>query len=96
MICCKRLQAVEARHVLIEGNDIDAALLQPLQSSLAARGMNDMEALPREAAFDQPRQRIIVVNVQQCRHGGDHVMACGTWMTEKNRPSWRMALAKFS
>ena len=64
--------------------------------SLAARGMHDLEAEPRQAAIDQPRQRRVVVDIQQRGRRCGHVAAGGTWMTEKNSPSWRMALAKLS
>lgn len=96
----ERLQPVEARHVLIERNDIDAAFgagaADALETFLAARGVNDPVAAPRQAAVDQARQRVVVVDVEQCRRGLVHVAAGGTWMTEKNSPSCRMALAKFS
>ena len=92
----ERLQAIEAGHVLIERDDVDAALGEALQALLPAGGMDDLEAVPRQAAVDQAGQRRVVVNVQQCRRGVVHAAAGGTWMTEKNRPSWRMALAKLS
>ena len=92
----QRLQAVEAGHVLIERDDVDAALREPRQPLLAVRRVNDLEAGPRQAAIDQPGEAGVVVDIQQCRRGLVHVAAGGTWMTEKNRPSWRMALAKLS
>ena len=41
-------------------------------------------------------ERPVVVDVEQCGHALVHGAAGGTWMTEKNKPSCRMALAKFS
>ena len=92
----QRLQTVEAGHVLVERDGVDAALRQPRQALLAAFGMHDLEAGTRQAAVDQPRQTGVVVDIQQCRRRWGHVAAGGTWMTEKNSPSWRMALAKLS
>ena len=92
----QRFEAVETRHVLVERHDIDASLPQPIEAMLAAGGMDDAKARSRQAAFDQSRQRVIVVDIQKGGLGGGHGAACGTWMTEKNSPSWRMALAKFS
>ncbi len=96
----ERLQPVEARHVLIECHDIDAAFggraADALETLLAARGMNDPVAASCQAAIDQARQRVVVVDIEQGRRALVHVAAGGTWMTEKNRPSCRMALAKFS
>ena len=92
----QRLQPVEAGHELIERDDVDAALLQAGQPLGAARGMHHLEAEPRQAAVDQPGEPRIIVDIEQCGHWSGHVAADGTWMTEKNRPSWRMALAKLS
>jgi hypothetical protein len=62
----QRLQAVEAGHVLVERDDVDAALLPADRALLAARRMDDLEAQPRQAALDQPGQRLVVVDIQQC------------------------------
>ncbi|MGY4370278.1 hypothetical protein ACVW1A_006343 [Bradyrhizobium sp. LB1.3] len=58
--------------------------------------MKDLVAAPCQAAIDQARQRAVVVDVEQCWRALVHEAADGTWMTEKNKPSCRMALAKFS
>ena len=71
-------EAVEAGHVLVERDDVDTALLQPVEPVLAARRMHHVEAEPRQAAVDQPGQRVVVVDIQQCRLGIGHVAACGT------------------
>jgi hypothetical protein len=100
----QRLQSVEAGHVLVERHDIYAAVnavlrtraADELEAFLAACGVNDLVAAPRQAAIDQARQRPVVVNVEQCGRTLIHGAAGGTWMTEKNKPSCRMALAKFS
>ena len=92
----QRFEPVETGHVLIERDGVDAALRQAVEAVLAIGGMHHLEAEPRQAAVDQPRQCGVVVDIQQCRRRLVHVAAGGTWMTEKNRPSWRMALAKLS
>ncbi len=92
----QRLQTIEAGHELIERDDVDAALAQALQPGGAANGMHHLEAEPRQTAVDQAGEPFVVVDVQQRGHRGTHGAAGGTWMTEKNRPSWRMALAKLS
>ena len=74
----QRFEAVEARHVLVERNHIDAALRQPRQPLLAARRMDDLEARPRQAAVDQPGEARVVLDIQQCRRRGFHVAAGGT------------------
>ena len=65
----QRFEAVEPRHVLIERDDVDAALRQAFEPLLAARGMHDVEAEPRQAAVDQPGQRRVVVDIQQRGRG---------------------------
>ena len=57
-------EAVEAGHVLVERDDVDTALLQPVEPVLAAARMDHVEAKPLQAAFDQPGQRVVVVDVQ--------------------------------
>ena len=73
----QRLEAVEAGHVLIERDDVDAALLQPLEPLRAAGRMHDLEAEPRQAALDQPGQRRVVVDIKQRGRGRGHVAAGG-------------------
>ena len=92
----ERFQPVEARHVLVERDDVDAALRQAIQPLGPATGMHDLQTEPRQTAFDQARERLVVVDIEQGGHLSIHRAAGGTWMTEKNNPSWRMALAKLS
>ena len=71
----QRFEAVEARHVLVERDDVDAALLQPRQPLLAARRVDDLEAAPRQAAVDQPgerrrRRRYTAVSASRVSWGG--------------------------
>jgi hypothetical protein len=91
----QRLQPVQARHVLVERDHVDAALADARDPGLAVGGMLDVETLPLQPALHQPRERGIVVDIESGWCLVAHA-AGGTWMTEKNRPSWRMAWAKFS
>ncbi len=75
----QRLKAVEAGHVLVERDHVDAALLQPLQPLGAADRMDHLEPEPRQAAVDQPGQCRIVVDIEQRWLGRRvHVAAAGT------------------
>ena len=75
----ERLQAVEARHVLIERDDVDAAVPEALEPLRAACGVNDLEAEPAQAAIDQPGEGLVVVDIQQRWHRSRfHVAAGGT------------------
>ena len=57
-------EAVEAGHVLVERDDVDTALLQPVEPVLAAARHDHVEAKPLQAALDQPGQRAVVVDIQ--------------------------------
>ena len=64
---------------LIERDDVDATLLDPLNAGFAVIAMLDAKALPRQAARHQPRKTCVVVDIQQrWRRGRCHVDACGT------------------
>ena len=60
----QRLQPVEAGHVLVQRDDIDAAFLQALKAGFAIGCMDDVEACSRQATIDQPGQRLVVVDIQ--------------------------------
>ena len=74
----ERFQPVEPWHVLIERDNVDAALRDTIQSLCAARGVHDLEAVPRQAAIDKAGERSIVVDIEQCWCFGVHVAADGT------------------
>ena len=92
----QRFEPIEARHVLIERDRINAALFETLEALGAARRMLDFEAEFRQAAADQPGQCRVVIDIQQRGLRRRHGLAGGTCITEKNRPNCRMALAKLS
>ena len=74
----ERLQPIEARHVLIERNDIDAALGEAIQSGLAVGRIFNVEAEPRQPAADQPGKRLVIVDIKNRGQRSGHVAACGT------------------
>ena len=82
--------------MLVERDHVDAACADAGEAGLAVGGVLDLEALARQAALDQAREISVVFDVERGGCFVHHAAAGGTWMTEKNRPSWRMALAKFS
>ncbi len=57
-------EAIEAVHVLIERDDVDAALFQAIEPLGTARCTNDVEAEPGQAAVDQPGKRLVIVDIQ--------------------------------
>ena len=59
----QRLQSVEAGHVLVERDHVDAALREAIEPVAAIRRVHDLEAEPRHAAIDQPGEGVIVVDV---------------------------------
>ncbi len=81
---------------MIERDDVDAALREAIEPVCAAGRVDHLEAEPRQTALDQPGKAGVIVDIQERRRCGVHVAAGGTCMTEKNNPSWRMALAKLS
>ena len=87
--------------VVVEDHGVDAALRDARQPRLRIADMLDRITLAREDALHEPPQRRVVVDIENRQgpmgHGlimrGRHGVS-GTCMTEKNSPSWRIALAK--
>ena len=66
-----------------------------LQSLVSAEGMSHQEALTRQGALDQATQAGIIVDIEKpdgldVGHAFAHNVS-GTWITDRNSPSWRMA-----
>ena len=100
---CQRFKAIHARHVVIDRDQVEALCLGKLQTLRAAFRHRHDKAMPRERTPDQPAKTFVVVDIQDVRRsrGGDRVehqspSISGTWMTDRNRPSWRIACAKLS
>ena len=81
---------------MIERDHVDAAFCDAVESLRAARGVKNAKPVSRQAAMNEAGQRLVIVDIQQCGVFETHIVAAGTWMTEKNSPSWRMAVAKLS
>jgi hypothetical protein len=89
----ERLQAVHAGHVVIDRDQVEA-LGGGLDHTLRT-GLGDGHAVA--AAFErtrrQPPDTGVVVDVEDAWPAHS---ASGTWITDRNSPSWRIACAKLS
>ena len=91
----QRSQPVLSGHVVVDRYEVEGFARRERDAFHAARRAGDDKSSPREAPRDQPAQPLIVVDVQQTRKSAlrhlAHAPASGTWITDKNRPSWRIA-----
>ena len=85
---------------LVERHGVEALARQQREAGGAPVGHHDLVALAAQRPLHESAQRGIVVDVEKPRwislQGRPHPAPSGTWMTERNRPSWRMASAKAS
>jgi len=82
--------------VVVERDHIESFLLQTLDGGESILNGDDLNALRAKPALYEAAETRFIVGVKDLlRHDVTQAVA-GTWMTEKNRPSWRMALAKLS
>ena len=88
------VEAGLARHVVVEGDDVEALRGDAGEPGLPVGRMLHRAAPRRERATHQPRQPGIVVDVEQADRVAHRHALSGTCITEKNSPSWRIALAK--
>ena len=96
----QQVEAGLAGHVVVQGHEIDAAGLEPGEARRPVGGVLDGVAAVREGPLHEAGETGIVVDVEDAEAGpgrpswsGCHGVS-GICMTEKNRPSWRIALAK--
>jgi hypothetical protein len=80
---------------VIHGDEIERLRAQQGQARVGVRGHIDGETAPAEGALGQPTQRVVVIDVEDPRRGNCYSTS-GTWITARNRPSWRIASAKLS
>ena len=97
----QRLQPVLDGHVVVHRHHIEAICSGQAHAFRSVGGHRDLEAAPLKPARDQAAQACVVVDIEQSRplgggHGRCHGCGSGTWMTDRKRPSWRMASAKDS
>jgi len=86
----ERLDAGQAGHVEVEGDDVDVGMRgERREAAFAARLVDDLDAIAAEPAPDQSAQPFVIVDIEDlARHGPVCVQSGeGTWITEKNRPS---------
>ena len=83
---------------LIERDDIEPALTRQLQTLPAVGGERDRVAASRERARNEAAEPLVIVDVKNAAGRVAQALASGsgTWMTDRKRPSWRIASAKLS
>jgi hypothetical protein len=90
----KEVQAGAAGHVMIEADRVDAALLQALERRGGVWRMLDDKSPAMQDFLDEAGETGVVIDVKDADVPFCHQIGSGTCMTEKNSPSWRIALAK--
>ena len=88
--------AVLARHVMIKRDQIERMGLRQRQPLCTAMRHGDSKTQPFEFALSQRGQADVVIDVQNARSGVGHYVLSGILMTERNRPSLRIASEKLS
>ena len=82
---------------MVERDGVEAALRQPRQAGIAVRRVRHLETVPPESLLNQAAEGGIVVDEEKpdrlprFAHG-----ASGICITDRKRPSWRIACAKVS
>ncbi|MNQ51605.1 hypothetical protein D3C85_655920 [compost metagenome] len=87
------VQPLAARHVVIQGADVERARLKRGVTGVGVGGAGHVIAVAAQFLLDQPRQTPVVVDVEQADRGAQISGAC---MTDRKRPSCWMAPAKAS
>ena len=86
-----------ARHVMIDRDQVEALVQRKRDAFRATFGEHDIIAPPSQRALGQAPQPGIVIDIQDARPRlHDQLSRSGTWITDRNRPSWRIAWAKLS
>ncbi len=83
----ERRQPVEARHVMIDRDQVEARRGGERDPVGPAGRDADVVAATAERSRDQPAQAGVVVDVQDARRGAHPSPTSGTWMTDRNSPS---------
>jgi hypothetical protein len=88
---------------MVNRDQIKGVLLREGKPFGTALGNGHDEAMSRQGTRREPAQARVVIDVEDRRSGArfggcDHPWpsASGTWITDRNRPSWRIAWAKLS
>ena len=77
--------------------EIAATAASATPSSPLAASVTSIAA-PRQPALGQPPQPVVVVDVEDAGAAwlAHWASGSGTWITDRNSPSWRIACAKLS
>ncbi len=93
----ERFQPVHAGHIVIDRDQVEGLAARECDALGTAFGNRHRIAMARERARGEPPQPRIVIDIQDRRWGGSvHPSVSGTWITDRNSPSWRIAWAKLS
>ena len=80
----------------VTGISIDIRGITPGEAFFAIGSGLDRVAAAGQELFDQPANAGVVVDVQNPTRLMHQASASGTWITDRNRPSCRMASEKLS
>jgi hypothetical protein len=80
---------------VVDSDEIELFFAQPRETGVGAFRDLDLETAPAERALRQPAQRVVIVDIEDPRRGYC-ASTSGTWITARNKPSWRIASAKLS
>jgi hypothetical protein len=91
------VQPVPFRHVVVDTDQVERLRAGNLHPFGASRGAGHGVAATCKQLLDQPAQARVIVDVENpARRLHQLASASGTWITDRNSPSWRMASAKLS
>ena len=98
----QRLQSVHAGHVMIDRDQVEARGRRPDHPLAAALRHRHVITAPCQPARRQSPDTGVVVDIQDAHGGGrgggvvHQPSISGTWITDRNSPSCRIACAKLS
>ena len=93
----QHVHAVTGGHIMIQRADVVFELLEQAQTFVSVGGAGDHISFTAQFLLDQPGQAPVVVDVEQADGAGVFAHSIsGAWITDRNRPNWRIAPAKDS
>ena len=82
---------------MIDGDEIEMRRPRHRDALGATRGKAYPEAFPYERTRNEAPDALIIIDVENMRwHASQTESGSGTWITDRKRPSWRIASAKLS
>jgi hypothetical protein len=90
------LQPIHPGHVMVDRDQVETAIGRNAQALVAACSGHDDMTSPSKQLLDQPACSGIIVDVQDTPRFVHQMSTSGTWITDRNKPSWRIASAKLS